>query len=232
MVRTLAERRELPDATAAALDRMTALPADGAWRDVVLADLDYHRGLVAAGGNERLAKAHSDLLAEIALCIVQTGWSYESVDEVVHEHAGWPTPSASAMRTPPSASSTGTSPRDSAACASEEADEPRAPERFVLLAAVLFGTTGTAQALGPDGTSPLTVGAARIAVGAAASWRSRSPRARCSTAAAGHPARHRRGGRRRGYQLCFFAAVDSTGVALGTVVALGSGPRSPARSAG
>ena len=28
----------------------------------------------------------------------------------------------------------------------------------VLLAAVLFGTTGTSQALGPDGTTPLAVG--------------------------------------------------------------------------
>ncbi|MBI5105391.1 MAG: EamA family transporter, partial [Solirubrobacterales bacterium] len=33
----------------------------------------------------------------------------------------------------------------------------------VLLAALCFGTTGTAQALGPD-ASPLTVGAARVAV--------------------------------------------------------------------
>jgi drug/metabolite transporter (DMT)-like permease len=40
--------------------------------------------------------------------------------------------------------------------------------QLVLLAAVLFGTTGTAQALGPDGTSPLTVGASRIAIGGAA----------------------------------------------------------------
>src|SRR5262249_60949304 len=35
----------------------------------------------------------------------------------------------------------------------------------VLIAAVLFGTTGTAQALGPTGLSPLTVGAARVVVG-------------------------------------------------------------------
>ena len=40
------------------------------------------------------------------------------------------------------------------------------PRTLVLLAAVLFGTTGTAQALGPEG-SPLEVGAARVAVGAA-----------------------------------------------------------------
>jgi DME family drug/metabolite transporter len=39
---------------------------------------------------------------------------------------------------------------------------------LVLLAAVLFGTTGTAQALGPDGTTPLGVGAARLLVGGTA----------------------------------------------------------------
>src|SRR6185295_13796906 len=37
---------------------------------------------------------------------------------------------------------------------------------LVLLSAVLFGTTGTAQALGPD-AAPVTVGAARIAIGGA-----------------------------------------------------------------
>ena len=101
----------------------------------------------------------------------------------------------------------------------------RGPERLVLLSAVLFGTTGTAQALGPDGTSPLTVGAARIAIGGAllvaialarralrdgTRW-SRLP---ALAGAMGVAA----------YQLSFFAAVDATGVAIGTVVALGSGP--------
>src|SRR4051794_2962699 len=37
----------------------------------------------------------------------------------------------------------------------------------VLLAALCFGTTGTAQALGPDGIEPAAVGAARIACGGA-----------------------------------------------------------------
>ena len=41
------------------------------------------------------------------------------------------------------------------------------PRLQVLLAALCFGTTGTAQALGPDGASPLTVGAVRVALGAA-----------------------------------------------------------------
>jgi DME family drug/metabolite transporter len=35
----------------------------------------------------------------------------------------------------------------------------------VLLAAALFGTTGTAQALGPSCTIPLGVGAARLVIG-------------------------------------------------------------------
>ena len=49
------------------------------------------------------------------------------------------------------------------------------PRVAVLLAAVLFGTTGTAQALGPDGAAPLTVGAARIVVGGALRCSSRAP---------------------------------------------------------
>ena len=93
----------------------------------------------------------------------------------------------------------------------------------VLLAAVCFGTTGTAQALGPD-ASAVTVGAVRIAVGAllllaaqrvvARADAGRWPRVPLIAAALGVAA----------YQLCFFAAVKDTGVAVGTVVALGSAP--------
>lgn len=96
---------------------------------------------------------------------------------------------------------------------------------LVVAAAVLWGTTGTAQALGPDDASPLAVGAARVAVGGAAlvalaaarrgirggaPW----PPVTLGVSAAAVAA----------YQLLFFAAVDSTGVALGTAVAIGSGP--------
>jgi DME family drug/metabolite transporter len=107
----------------------------------------------------------------------------------------------------------------------------------VLLAALCFGTTGTAQALGPDGASAVTVGATRVAIGAALLLlvehlvarlaRSRDA-ARTPTAPA--PGRWPRGPLAVGalgvaaYQLCFFAAVKETGVAVGTVVALGSAP--------
>src|SRR3954471_9570705 len=91
----------------------------------------------------------------------------------------------------------------------------------VLLAALCFGTTGTAQALGPAGLSPAGVGAARILVGGAllVAVSGLAPPARLRAgallvAAAGVAA----------YQLCFFAAVADTGVAVGTIVALGSAP--------
>src|SRR3954467_15784 len=95
------------------------------------------------------------------------------------------------------------------------------PARFqVLLAALCFGTTGTAQALGPHGLAPAGVGAARIPVGGAllvalggARVLKLSPRP-LLVAAGGVAA----------YQLCFFAAVADTGVAVGTIVALGSAP--------
>ena len=115
----------------------------------------------------------------------------------------------------------------------------------VLLAAFCFGTTGTAQALGPDASS-VTVGAARIAVGAllllAAEWAMTRRRARIRVTSRTHVVhevtRNPEGGARgwsvrplaigavgvATYQLCFFAAVKDTGVAVGTVVALGSAP--------
>src|SRR3954465_4975337 len=100
---------------------------------------------------------------------------------------------------------------------------PAAARLQVLLAALCFGTTGTAQALGPDGLAPAGVGAARILVGGAllaavavlAGGSLRAlPRPPVLAAAAGVAA----------YQLCFFAAVADTGVAVGTIVALGSAP--------
>ena len=95
----------------------------------------------------------------------------------------------------------------------------------VLLASLCFGTTGTAQALGPDGLSPAGVGAGRILIGgtilvaiALLAGGARSlkalPAKPVLIAAAAVAS----------YQLSFFAAVADTGVAVGTIVALGSAP--------
>jgi len=92
----------------------------------------------------------------------------------------------------------------------------------VLLAAVLFGTTGTAQTLAPE-IEPLVVGAARIAVGAtlllfvaALVGRLRVGAGRCGLLLGGACVAL--------YQATFFAAVAETGVAIAAVVALGSAP--------
>ena len=94
---------------------------------------------------------------------------------------------------------------------------------YVLVAAVLFGTTGTAQALGPAGLSPLSVGAARIVFGGGVlgllALTLPRPAGRMSPAlvlSAGVAVAV--------YQLAFFEAVHRAGVAVGAVVAIGSGP--------
>ncbi|MGQ7296295.1 DMT family transporter [Quadrisphaera sp. KR29] len=105
------------------------------------------------------------------------------------------------------------------------------PVVLVLLSAVCFGSTGTAVALGAPEAPPLAVGAARIALGGAL----------LAAVAAGPLLR--RGAlpalslppRLLGvvavgalgvvaYQPLFFAGTRSSGVAVGTVVALGSAP--------
>lgn len=96
---------------------------------------------------------------------------------------------------------------------------------LVLGAAILWGTTGTAQALGPESSDPIGVGLVRLVVAGPAllammgvarslprltlvDWRP------TLIAAAGMAA----------YQPAFFTGVREAGVAVGTVVAIGSGP--------
>ena len=94
----------------------------------------------------------------------------------------------------------------------------------ILAAAVLFGSTGTAQALGPDAATPLGVGAVRIAIGAAGLWlfvrggaHTRAVREQSRWVALGALGV-------AAYQPGFFTGTERLGVALGTIVALGSGP--------
>lgn len=106
----------------------------------------------------------------------------------------------------------------------------------VLAAALLFGTTGTSQALGPAGTTPLSIGAVRMVVGG-------TGLAVIAFSLAARHARRRPVGEatpRWGlrpvslmvltgvcisvYQPLFFLGTTRNGVAVGTVVALGSAP--------
>ena len=96
---------------------------------------------------------------------------------------------------------------------------------FVLLGAILWGTAGTAQAFAPELANPLTIGATRITIGAFTlvlisfyrgtlkinrSW----PKFPTIVAAICIAA----------FQLLFFTALSKAGVAIGTVVAIGSAP--------
>lgn len=106
------------------------------------------------------------------------------------------------------------------------------PVFAVLAAAVLFGTTGTAQALGPDGTTPLSVGVMRLVVGGTAlaligfvlaRRRTRTtPNPRLTPRALGLMATT--GICLAAYQPLFFLGAERNGVAVGTVIALGSAP--------
>ncbi len=96
---------------------------------------------------------------------------------------------------------------------------------LILLAAFLWGTTGTSQALAPSGAHPLSLGALRLVIGGGVLLVLALMR--------GHITRDcfRQPGITllaallvSTYQLTFFKAVAATGVAVGTMVAIGSGP--------
>jgi len=96
---------------------------------------------------------------------------------------------------------------------------------LVLLAACLWGTNGTAQTLAPPGAQPIIIGALRIALGG------------LTLLAIALSRRSLLDGRRwpfwptllgalsmAAYQVFFFAGVARTGVAIGTIVGIGSTP--------
>jgi DME family drug/metabolite transporter len=95
------------------------------------------------------------------------------------------------------------------------------PELLIVGAAILWGTTGTAQDLGDVAASPVAVGTIRILLGGALlavfALGSGRPTGPWTAYVVGTLAV-------AGYQASFFAAVDRAGVALGTLVAIGSGP--------
>lgn len=96
---------------------------------------------------------------------------------------------------------------------------------YIIAAAMLWGTTGTAQALAPEGAGPVLVGTVRLVVGGMALMGYALLRGNL------------RDGKRwsfwptllaalsmAAYQLFFFAGVAKTGVAVGTIVGIGSAP--------
>ena len=100
---------------------------------------------------------------------------------------------------------------------------------MVLLAAMLWGTTGTAQTLVPAGLPAHWVGALRLLVSGAFFW------IYVAAGLRGQPLRAQfariewgwvllAGASMAAYNLTFFAGVKASSVAVGTAIALGSGP--------
>lgn len=95
----------------------------------------------------------------------------------------------------------------------------------LVLASVLWGTTGTAASFLPDAVSPIAIGASTMTIGgvllfvfslraAIAALRDAPARRWLVIGALGVFV----------YPLAFYSAMDQAGVAIGNVVALGSGP--------
>ncbi len=96
---------------------------------------------------------------------------------------------------------------------------------FVLGAAVLWGTTGTAQAFAPAGFDPKVIGALRLLIGGIALTCLTIKRKEFGTFSDWQLLPVLLAGIfTASYQICFFSAVAKTGVAVGTVVAIGSAP--------
>ncbi len=97
----------------------------------------------------------------------------------------------------------------------------------VLAAAALFGTTGTAASFAPALATPAAIGATRLVIGGAgllAAVALLGGRRGVVLALWRNPWALVAGIMTALYQLAFFAAVDRAGVALATLVTIGSGP--------
>lgn len=111
--------------------------------------------------------------------------------------------------------------------------QPKLGVALVLSAAALWGTTGTAQSFATGALSPTWFGALRLLVAAAffaACFALQRPgRGAAAAPAAAAPAMPwpallGAGLAMAAYNLAFFAGVRGAGVAVGTAIALGSGP--------
>ncbi|MEJ9227992.1 EamA family transporter [Peribacillus butanolivorans] len=98
------------------------------------------------------------------------------------------------------------------------------PYLLVILGAMLWGTTGTAQSFAPDGAHPIAIGSIRLAFGGAALmliaiWQKKItlhnwPIKETILATLGMVC----------YQPLFFTAVSMTGITIGTIITLSSAP--------
>ncbi len=96
---------------------------------------------------------------------------------------------------------------------------------LVLAAAVLWGTSGTAQELAPAGSTPLMIGGVRVGLGGLALVASAAVRGELLPARGFlRPVILLAGVMQVVFNVSYFTALSLTGVAVGTMVAIGSAP--------
>jgi DNA-binding GntR family transcriptional regulator len=83
-VEAITARVSVLDAAIQAVERFERLGPESSWRDVVDADMRFHRALIAATGSPRLQRAYASLQAEIRLARAQ--FQVETVTVLADEH--------------------------------------------------------------------------------------------------------------------------------------------------
>jgi len=85
-VRILAGRRLVPETARELAEEVATLTSRAPRADVVALDLAFHRALVQATGNRRLARVHEELSSEIQLCLAQLVQGYTNPKQIAFEH--------------------------------------------------------------------------------------------------------------------------------------------------
>lgn len=98
------------------------------------------------------------------------------------------------------------------------------PVVLIILAGMLWGTTGTAQAFAPDGAQPMAIGAIRLAIGGLTLLGLVYLKGKLKIEHLSYRETFIAAVSMAAFQPLFFNAVALTGIAVGTIVAIGSAP--------
>lgn len=85
-VRSAIEQGRCPEAMVAAVEELSALDDRASWREVVDADMRFHRALIDATGSPRFVRAYATVASEILLCLVSLRTYYQRPEQVAAEH--------------------------------------------------------------------------------------------------------------------------------------------------